>query len=103
MAISTLGVPSQLNLVGSIARLLGAEQRLERRCCSAQANGRPSVRRDVVEVIGRRDAAGARHVAHHHGRIAGNVLADMAGDRARQRVVAAARLVETISVTVLPP
>ena len=47
--------------------------------------------RDVVDVAERQERAGARLVLRHHGRIAGDVLADMAGEQPRIDVVAAGR------------
>ena len=48
------------------------------------------LRRDVVEVRDRGVAAGARHVGDDHARIAGDVLAHVAGEQPRVDVVAAA-------------
>jgi hypothetical protein len=49
------------------------------------------LRRDVVEIVRRNDAAAARHVARNDGGIAGNVSAEMARNQARIGVVGAAR------------
>src|SRR5437016_5870642 len=47
-------------------------------------------RRDLVDVIRGLEAAGARHVLRDDGRLAGNVLAEMARDQPAVEVVAAA-------------
>jgi hypothetical protein len=44
----------------------------------------------VKKIIGGHQAAGAGHVFHDGGRISWNMFADVAGDRARVRVIAAA-------------
>ena len=48
------------------------------------------LRRDIVEIIGRADAAGAGHVLRHDVRLARQEPADMPGDQAAVGVVAAA-------------
>ncbi len=55
------------------------------------ASVRAVLRCDVVEIVRRDHAAGARHVARDDGRVAGNMLAEMARDEARIGVVGAAR------------
>ena len=72
-------------------RLRRAEQRLERRIVLHEADHRAVALGGGIEIIGRGEPAGARHVAHDDGRMAGNVRADMAGNRPRQGVVAAGR------------
>ena len=47
--------------------------------------------RDIIDVVRGQDAAGARHVLRRHGRLAGNMIADMAGDQPAEQVIAAAR------------
>ena len=49
------------------------------------------LRRDVVEVIGGDDAAGARHVLVHEGRIAGQQLGHLRRDQPREHVVVGGR------------
>ena len=67
-----------------------ADQRLHRHAAAEHADGRAVLGRDVVEVVRGLERARARHVLHHDGRIAGDVLADMAGENAGIGVVAAA-------------
>ena len=50
----------------------------------------PSLGALAEHEIGGGDAAGRRHVLHHDGRIAGNMLAEMARRRARLQIVSAA-------------
>ena len=47
--------------------------------------------RNIVDVVGRHQSAGAGHVLRHHRGLAGQVPADMAGHRAAEQVVGAAR------------
>src|SRR5262249_532460 len=68
----------------------GPEQWLEWRIILHAANDGPVLRRDIVQIVGGNDPAGAGHVADDHLRRAGNVPAEMAGDHPCQRVVAAA-------------
>ena len=71
-----------------------AEQRVEQRVHDGavlrRADEGAVLRRDVVDMRDRGVAAGARHVGHHHGGIAGNVFAHVAGDQPGVDVVAAA-------------
>src|SRR5262245_66016588 len=46
----------------------------------------------TIEMVARDDAAGARHVLHDDGRVAGNVAGEMLADDAAIEVIAAARL-----------
>src|SRR5262245_1322848 len=46
----------------------------------------------TVEMVARDDAAGARHVLHDDGRVAGNVAGEMLADGTAVEVVAPARL-----------
>jgi len=66
------------------------EQRVENGAVLQRADDRAVARRDVEEMRGRRVAAGARHVGHHHGGIAGDIFGHMPGDEPRVDVVAAA-------------
>ena len=51
----------------------------------------PSCARDVVEIVGGDDAAGARHVLVDEGRIAGQELGHLRRDQAREHVVVGGR------------
>jgi hypothetical protein len=77
---------------GVVARLLGAEQRLEWRVVLNEPDHAAVLVGIVVEKIRGRDAARARHVAHDHGRVAWNVPAHVADDRARECVIPARRI-----------
>ncbi len=57
---------------------------------SSLAMTEPSCSNTLVEAVGRRDAAGARLVLHDDGRIAGNVMAEIARHEAGRNVVDAA-------------
>ena len=65
------------------------EQRIVPWCAAGADNG-AVLRRRRSRVVARPAGAGARHVLRHDGRMAGDVLADMARDRRRIEVVAAA-------------
>jgi hypothetical protein len=54
-------------------------------------DGQPVRRGALVGVVGGNRAAGAGHVLHHHGRIAGNVLAKLRRKSADEHVGGAAR------------
>src|SRR6185503_16360365 len=76
---------------GLEAHALGAELLVERRGRRADADYRAVLRRDAVDVGERQEGAGARPVLRHDAGIAGDVLAEMAGEEARVEVVAAGR------------
>src|SRR3954467_7977298 len=67
---------------GVVARLLGAEQRLEWRVVLNEPDHGAVLVGIVVEKIRGGHAAGTRHVAHDHRRIARDVPAQEAGHRA---------------------
>ena len=73
-----------------VGRLRIAEQRLQHDAAADDAERGAVLRRGVVEVDGRNEAAGARHIAHDHAGIAGEVLAEMAREQPRGRVIGAA-------------
>src|SRR5262249_32900836 len=59
---------------------------------SEQTDLRAVARRDIEEMVGCPDAACARHISDDDVRMAGNVLAEMAGDQPRVKIGAAARI-----------
>jgi len=63
--------------------LRGRQQGRAHEPAGDEAPGGAVLGRNAVDEIGRLDAAGARHVANHDRRIAGNIFADGLGDRAR--------------------
>src|SRR5712672_1998367 len=70
-----------------VARL--SKQRIDRGASADGAERRAVLGGDVVEPVGETDAGRAFHVLRHYGRIAGQVLADVAGQEPRVEVVAA--------------
>ena len=58
--------------------------------CTAR-DGQAVARRDLGDVAGRAQPAGARHVLHDEGRVAGHEPAEMAGKQPREGVEAAGR------------
>src|SRR6185503_20474463 len=66
------------------------EQRLDDDAAIENAEARAVLRRRGVEIVGELEAAGARHVLHHHAGIAGHMTADMPRQHAAIEVVAAA-------------
>ena len=79
-----------MKLTGVVAGLAG-EQRIDDRATGDEAEPRSVLRRSVGETCGCDRAAGAGHVLHDHGRIAGNVPAVVPRIETRGQVVAAAR------------
>ena len=71
-------------------RALRRHQRLKRDRAVEGRDLGAVLRRRVVELVGEDQARGARHVLDDDVRIAGDVLAHVAGERARVQVVAAA-------------
>src|SRR5262249_31018298 len=67
-----------------------AEQRLHRYAAAYHSERGAVLARDIVEGIGRRQAAGAGHVRRHDGGIAWDVLPDVTGNKAAAEVVVAA-------------
>ena len=81
--------PAQLGRI-----VVGAGQAEQRRLDHAalhRGDGQAVARRDLGDVAGRAQAAGARHVLHDEGRIAGNEAAEVAGEQPREGVEAAGR------------
>src|SRR5262249_10236448 len=70
--------------------LAAAEQRLEHHARRESGDRRAVLGGDVVEVVDRLEAAGARHVLRDELGVAGDMAAHMARERARIEVVAAA-------------
>src|SRR6266508_390623 len=66
------------------------EQRVENDGVLQRADHRAVLGCDIIDMRGGGVAGGARHVAHHHGGIAGDMLGQMPGDEPRIDVVAAA-------------
>ncbi len=81
--------PRHLGRIEPRARRIA--QRPERGIAGDDREHRAVLWRGAVDVARRDVAAGARHVLRHHRRIAGQVLADVAGDGAAPQVVAATR------------
>ena len=77
-------------LPGVVFGLRIAEERLQHGPAADDAERRAVPRRRIEEVHGRDQAAGARHVAHDNGGIAGKVLAEIAREQPRSRIVGAA-------------
>ena len=74
--------------------VVGAGQAKQRRLDHAAlhgADGQAVARRDLGDVAGRAQSAGARHVLHDEGRIAGDEAPEMAGEQPRKSVEAAGR------------
>ena len=71
---------------------LGAavEQRIDAGGAGEGAEIRAVLRRRGEDIVCGFERAGARHVLRHHGRVAGDVLADVAGEMASVQIVAAA-------------
>ena len=84
------GAPIQLNLPRVVFVLGAADQRIDHDVAGEQAELEPVLGRDVEHVVRRDHGAGALHVAHHHGRIARDVAAEMARHQPRIGVGAAA-------------
>ena len=81
--------PGELARVELDAGIVG-DQSDQCNVAAEQREGGAVLRRQRVEVVGRAQAAGARHVLHHDAGIAGNVAADMAREQTREAVIAAA-------------
>ena len=81
-------VPSQVSLTGS--KLARVEQRLGDHAAADGGERQAVLGGDAIDILRGLHRAGARHVLHHHGRIAGDVLADVTAEQARIEVVAAA-------------
>ena len=81
--------PVELHRVELRVRVI-AQQWLERNAALRRADMQAVLVRDIGDVVGHHQAAAARHVAHDHLRIAGDVLADMTRNQPRIDVVAAA-------------
>ncbi len=67
------------------------ERLLERGGLDDDAERRSVLGRDLVEIVGGLEAAGARHVLRNEGRLSRNVLAQVARHHAAVEIVAAAR------------
>jgi hypothetical protein len=85
MPVSRRMLPIQVNL-----RFVRVEQRRRRHAAIDQPEDRAVSRRDIVEVIGRPDAAAAEHVLHHDGRVARQILAHMTRKQPAIGVISAA-------------
>jgi hypothetical protein len=79
-----------LHAGGLETRAGAAEELVHRRVLIDGRNHGPVLRRTGIDEIGRADAASALHVLHHHSRLARDVLAQIAAERAGIEVVAAA-------------
>src|SRR5262249_21237307 len=80
-----------------------AKESDERHVARERADGGAVLGREVVEIIDRAQAAGARHVLHDHARIAGNEPAEMARQEPRIGVVTAARPIADDQIDLLAP
>ena len=70
---------------------IAAEEPKQWHVAGDQAEGGAILGREIVEIVGRDQAAGARHVLYDDGRIAGDIPADMARQQATKDVEAASR------------
>ena len=59
-------------------------------CRLEQRDGGAVFRREIVDIFSRRDGAGARHIARHDNRLAGNELAQMLRDQTRGEIITTA-------------
>ena len=84
-------LPIQLNLRKSILILSGVQPRFADGAEVEDVEGGAVLGRGVVEIVHGVEAAGARHVLHHHRGIAGDVPAHVPRQHARIDVEAAAR------------
>ena len=98
-----VGAADPGELGGVVLRALVAEQRLERDAAAGGAERGAVARRGLVEPVGEPQPAGALHVLGHHRRVARDVLAQVAGEKPRIEVVAAARAVGDVEVDRLAP
>ena len=80
--------PAELSCV--VANALGADQLLLADVLNAKGDGGTVLRRRVGHEVGGDDALRAPHVGDDHGRASSEMAADMAGQEARVKVIAAA-------------
>ena len=83
-------MPSQPNLRGVELRLPVLEERLQRHRVLQERDDAAVLGRDIVGVVGGAEPARRRHVLHHHGWVARDVVAEMASDGTAVGVIAAA-------------
>src|SRR5262249_29619906 len=95
-----VGAADPGELVGLELRALGAEQRIEGGAAAEGGDRRAVLRADIVDPVGKPQAAGAFHVLRDDGRVAGDVLAQMAGKHAGIEIVGAADAVADIELDV---
>ena len=99
MLTSLLALPIQVNLVASNCAACVAEQRIEAGAAADDAEGRAVLRARRCRASWRAAAMPApSHVLRHHGRVAGDVLADVAREHARVEVVGAADAVADVEI-----
>ena len=79
---------------------LGREHRIETGAAADDGEHRAVLRRDPIHPVGEPQAAGAFHVPRDDVRPSGDVLADVAGERAGVEIVAAADAVADIELDV---
>ena len=72
---------------------VAAEETEERHVARERADRGAVLRRDVVEIVDRAQAAGTRHILHDHGWMSGNKLAEVARKQPRMDIVAATRAI----------
>ena len=100
--VAVVGVPSHVNLERVETRAGHAADRSERRVARDDAHHAAVLRRHVVDVVGRVEAAAARHILRHHVGLAREMLADVAGDDAAPLVVPPPAPKPMIIVTLRP-
>jgi hypothetical protein len=98
-----VGAADPGELVGLELSALGAQQRIECGAAADSAQCSAVLRPDIVEPIGKTQASRALQVLGHDGRIAGDVLAEMAGQHAGIKVIGTAHAVADIEIDFLAP
>ena len=96
-----VGAADPGELVGLELRALGPQQRIEGGAAADGGDGRAVLRADIVDPVGEPQAAGTFHVLRDDGRVARDVLAEVAGNDARIEIVGAADAVADIEIDVL--
>jgi hypothetical protein len=80
----------RIEMRGLAAGRSEVQELLDRGAALRRADHCTVERPGLGQFVGHREAAGARLVRRHHNRVPGNVLAEIAGDKARIFVIAAA-------------
>ena len=96
-----VGAANPGELVGLELRALGPQQRIEGGAAADGGDRRAVLRADIVDPVGEAQAAGTFHVLGDDGRVARDVLAEVAGDDAGVEIIGAADAVADIEIDVL--